>query len=192
MKIPDQPLHFLSRAEWRAWLQANHAAQPEAWLVLKRKSAPGPGLLYEEAVEEALCFGWIDGTGKKATGDTFYLRFSPRKPRSVWSISNQKRVERLAAQGLMAEAGLAAVRQAHENGEWEAAIRREDITNLPDDLSQALENSPAAQAGFAKLPASQKKQLLYWIASARTDATRCRRIQETVDMAASGRRWGES
>ena len=184
MKIPDQTYHFQNSAEWRLWLQENHATQPEAWLVLKRKYAAGPGLLYEEAVEEALCYGWIDGIGKKATSETFYLRFSPRKRRSIWSVSNQKRVERLSAQGKMTAAGLAAVREAQENGEWEAAIQREDTSNLPEDLRRALESDAQALANFEKLPASQKKQLLGWISGARTDKTRQKRIQQTVEMAA--------
>ena len=121
---------------------------------------------------------------KGAPGDFYYLRFSPRKPGSVWSVSNQQRVERLLAKGKMTEAGLAKVREAKENGEWEAAIRREDTSSLPEDLRQALEKLPDAQASFYQLPASQKKQTLYWLASAKTEATRQKRLRQIVDRAA--------
>jgi uncharacterized protein YdeI (YjbR/CyaY-like superfamily) len=184
MKFPDQPLHFHTRDEWRAWLQENHTAQKEAWLVILKKQVTSPGVFYEEAVEEAVCFGWIDGSMKPAAAEFYYLRFSPRKHGSVWSVSNQKRVERLIAQGRMTEAGMAKVREAKENGEWEAAIRREDTSSLPEDLKLALERDAEAQANFEKFPASQKKQLLYWIASAKTDKTRQKRIRETAEMAA--------
>ena len=185
MNIPSHPLRFQDRDEWRSWLQENHAAHKEAWLVILKNQTQRPGVYYEEAVEEAVCFGWIDGFMKGSAGDFYYLRFTPRKPGSVWSVSNQRRVERLTAQGKMTEAGLAKVRQAKENGEWEAAIRREDTSSLPEDLRQALEAHPEALAGFDQLPASQKKQTLYWLASAKTEATRLRRIQHIVVQVAS-------
>ena len=148
MHPPDHPLHFQNRDEWRGWLQVNHAAQKEAWLVILKNSVAGLGVYYEEAVEEAVCFGWIDGVMKSASAEFYYLRFSPRRRGSVWSASNQLRVERLIALGMMTEAGMAKVREAQESGEWEAAIRREDTTSLPGDLRQALESSPAALANF--------------------------------------------
>jgi uncharacterized protein YdeI (YjbR/CyaY-like superfamily) len=184
MKIPDQPLHFQDRDAWRQWLEENHAKENQAWLDILKNKAPGPGVHYEEAVEEAVCFGWIDGGMKGSAGDFYYLRFTPRKPGSVWSVSNQQRVERLIAQGKMTEAGMAKVREAIENGEWEAAIRREDTSSLPDDLREALEGHPGALAGFERPPASQKKQDLYWLASAKTEATRQKRIRQIVDRAA--------
>jgi uncharacterized protein YdeI (YjbR/CyaY-like superfamily) len=190
MKIPEQPLRFQDKDEWRAWLQENHATQKEAWLAIRKNNAAIPGVYYEEAVEEAVCFGWIDGIMKSMGTEFYYLRFSPRKPGSIWSVSNQKRVERLVAQGRMSEAGMAKVREARESGEWEAAVRREDITNLPEDLKEALRKNAGAQSNFEKLSASQKKQFLYWIASAKTEQTRQKRIQGTVEMVASNKRLG--
>jgi len=184
MKIPEQPLLFQDRDKWRFWLEQNHATQKEAWLVILKNRASRPGVYLEEAVEEAVCFGWIDSFMKGNAGDFYYLRFTPRKPGSLWSVSNQQRVERLLAQGKMTEAGLAKVREAKENGEWEAAIRREDTSSLPEDLRQALERHPDAQASFEQLPASQKKQTLYWLASAKTEATRQKRLRQIVDRAA--------
>jgi uncharacterized protein YdeI (YjbR/CyaY-like superfamily) len=181
MKIPDHPLHFQDRDDWRTWLERNHAVQAEAWVVILKNRSPRPGIYLEEAVEEAVCYGWIDSVMRGDPGGFYYLRFTPRKPGSVWSVSNIQRVERLAAQGKMAEAGLARVREAKANGEWEAAIRREDTSSLPEDLQQALEAHPGALAAFEKLPASQKKQDLYWLLSAKTESTRQRRIQHILD-----------
>jgi len=180
MRIPERLLHFQNSKEWRAWLQENQARGKEAWLVIKKNHAARTGVTYEEAVEEAVCFGWIDGIMKSVDAETYLLRFTPRKRGSIWSVSNQKRVGRLMEQGKMTEAGMAAVREAKESGEWEAAIRREDLTDLPEDLQEALGRNERAQANFEGLSASQKKQFLYWINSAKTAETRQRRIGETV------------
>lgn len=191
MNTPDQPHQFQNREAWRAWLQENHAARKEAWIVILKNHAPKNGIYYEEAVEEALCFGWIDGVMKSTPEAFYYLRFSPRKQNSTWSASNQKRVAQLIEQGRMTEAGLAKIREARENGEWDAAIRREDPSNLPDDLQKALAANAGAQANFEQYPASQKKQILYWIASAKMAKTRRARIQSVVEMAAQKKRFGE-
>jgi uncharacterized protein YdeI (YjbR/CyaY-like superfamily) len=185
MMIPDQRLHLQSKDEWRVWLQENHASEKEAWLVIRKTNTAKPGVSYEEAVEEALCFGWIDGIMTSIDAEHYRLRFSPRKRGSIWSVSNQRRVERLSAEGRMAETGLAKVREAQDNGEWEAAIRREDVSSLPEDLRVALGGNASAQANFDGLSPSQKRQFLYWIASAKTEKTRQRRIEKTVEMAAN-------
>jgi uncharacterized protein YdeI (YjbR/CyaY-like superfamily) len=190
MKTPEQPLSFSDRDEWRAWLQENHATQNETWLVILKVHAARPGVLYEEAVEEAVCFGWIDGLTKSADDRSYVQRFTPRKRGSTWSLSNIERVERLTAQGKMTEAGLAKVREAQENGEWEAAIRCEETSILPDDLNEALRKDAKALANFESYPASQVKMFLYWIASAKTEVTRHKRIQRTVQMAADNQRFG--
>ncbi len=190
MEIQSQPLHLPGKDEWRAWLQENHAAQKEAWLTIKKNHVTRPGVFYEEAVEEAVCFGWIDGNMHSVDAETYVLRFTPRKPGSIWSVSNQKRVERLIEQGRMTAAGLAAVQEAKQSGEWEAAIRREDTSSLPTDRAEALAGNPAAQANFERLSQSQRKQFLYWITSAKTDPTRRIRVEETVRMAAANQRLG--
>ena len=191
MKIPDRPLQFRNKDEWRAWLTENHATQKDAWLVILKNNVIKPGVYYKEAVEEAICFGWIDGVMKSVDAEFYYLRFSPRKRGSIWSVSNQIRVEQLIAQGRMTEAGMAKVREAKENGEWEAAIRREDTSSLPEDLGRALESHAEARANFGKFPASQKKQILYWLASAKTEKTRLKRIQEIVAMTVNNKQPGE-
>jgi uncharacterized protein YdeI (YjbR/CyaY-like superfamily) len=189
MQIPEAPLRLKNKDEWRAWLEENHAAQSEVWLAILKRSAPGPGVHYEEAVEEAVCFGWIDGLTKSLTGEHYVQRFTPRKRSSTWSVSNIARVERLIAEGRMTEAGMREVRRAQENGEWDAAIRREDVSSLPEDLVSALAGNPTAQANFEAYPASQKKMFLHWILSAKTEATRQKRVRQTVAMAEVNQRF---
>lgn len=186
MKAPLHPYHFKTPAEWRAWLQDHHAIEKEAWLVIRRAGSGHPGIYLDEAVEEALCFGWIDSVMKGVDEDRYYLRFTPRKPNSIWSVSNQLRVEKLIAEGRMAEAGMIKVRQARENGQWDAAQRREDVSTLPQDLAGALADNPQAQILFEALPASKKKQYIHWIDSARREETRHKRVQQTIRMVLSG------
>jgi uncharacterized protein YdeI (YjbR/CyaY-like superfamily) len=119
MRMPTNPLQVAGRDGWRSWLQANHAGEKEAWLLINKKHVAGPGVTYEEALDEALCFGWIDGLMHGVDADGYALRFSPRKPRSIWSESNKRRVQRLIELGRMTEAGMAAIRQAQQNGEWD-------------------------------------------------------------------------
>jgi uncharacterized protein YdeI (YjbR/CyaY-like superfamily) len=173
-----QTLLARSRQDWRAWLAANHRTAGEIWLLFFKKHSGLPGVALEEAVEEALCFGWIDSQLKRIDGEKHAVRFSPRKPGSVWSQSNKHRVERLIAQGRMTPAGLALVAAAKASGEWEQASLREDVTALPADLEAALAADPDAQAAFVRLSASQKKLLIFWVSDARRDETRRRRIHE--------------
>src|SRR5512136_3210078 len=139
MKPPSSPLHFYYRDDWRGWLQEHHVTSSETWLVIRKKHAGGEGLNYVEAVEQALCFGWIDGAMHSADAESYYLRFSPRQPGSIWSAANRKRAEWLIAQGRMEAAGLAKIEEAKENGQWEAAFQREDTASLPDELKAALQ-----------------------------------------------------
>lgn len=177
---------FASREAWRAWLEEHHATQKEAWLLISRKGASRRFLVLEEAVEEALCFGWIDGALKPINEEMYALRFCPRKPNSIWSVNNQRRVEKLIQEDRMTPAGLEKIIEAKETGEWDAAIVREDVSSVPDDLVQALENNDAWIA-FENWPASQKKQYLYWLETAKRMTTREKRIQAIVRMAKRGR-----
>jgi len=181
MKIPDQPLSFQNRDEWRSWLQENHTTVKVAWLVIRKKHVSPPGVYYDDAVEEALCFGWIDGSMKSATGDFFYLRFSPRTKSSIWSMSNIHRVEKLIAEGKMTEAGTQKVEEAKASGEWDAAIRREQVDIIPEDLKTALRKIDGALDTYQNLPDSRKKQYIYWLQSSKKDETKQRRIQKIID-----------
>jgi len=188
----DYLLYFTNRDAWRAWLEEHHATAKEAWLLHYKKHTGKPGLSLEEAVEEALCFGWIDSVLKPIDEEKYALRYSPRKKGSVWSETNKRRVRKLIKQGRMTEAGLAKVREAKANGEWRAAALREDTTNIPADLKQALKANPQARRSFDRLAPSHKKQVIHWITSAKTDTTRQRRIQETVRLVAEDKELGRS
>jgi uncharacterized protein YdeI (YjbR/CyaY-like superfamily) len=139
-----------------------------------------------EAVEEALCFGWIDGQLRRIDGESHALRFTPRGRRSVWAQSNKDRVERLIREGKMTPAGLAAVEAAKASGEWEAASAREDDQAVPEDLGRALRKAGTEEA-FMSMPPSHRKQYLYWVNEARRDETRQWRIVETVRRVREGR-----
>ena len=185
--IEDAPLvHADDRATWREWLEANHASESGAWLVTWRRGH-GPVLDYGEAVEEALCFGWVDSRGGKFDERRTKLYFAPRKPNSQWSASNKERVQRLIASGQMRAAGVAAIERAKENGSW-TALDEVEQGIVPTDLAAAFEaNSPAAER-FAAFPWSARREILVWIASAKRPGTRTARITETAVRAARNER----
>jgi len=175
------------RATWRAWLEANHARARGAWLVTWRPRTGRASLDYEAAIEEALCFGWVDSTAGRVDDDRGKLYFAPRKPRSAWAATNKARVERLIGDGRMAPAGLAAVERAKANGSWEIldAVERLEV---PEDLTAALELRPPAAVNFAAFPPSARKMLLGWVALARRPETRAARITEIAEAAARNER----
>jgi uncharacterized protein YdeI (YjbR/CyaY-like superfamily) len=175
------------RASWRAWLEEHHASAREIWLVLLKKHVREPCISLDAAVEEALCFGWIDGLLKRIDDRRHALRFTPRRPGGSWSALNKARVKRLERAGRMTEAGLAAVRAARRSGKWQAADARERVDEIPDDLAQALGAAPRAAAGFARFAPSHRKQYLHWIGEAKRSATRARRIAAVVVFAAQGK-----
>ncbi|GAA4012561.1 YdeI/OmpD-associated family protein [Allokutzneria multivorans] len=163
-------------AEWRAWLERNCRSSEEIWLIIHHKDSATPSVRYHEAIEQALCFGWIDGLHRKHGEDSSRLRFTPRGPRSTWSQLNRDRAARMVAQGLMTEHGQAAIDLARAKGTWELPF--------PDDLRHALADDEAAGANFAKFPPSSKRLILEWIAGAKKPETRQRRIERTTTLAA--------
>lgn len=189
MSALDDAPHFQAddRDTWRAWLEANHGTSRGVWLVTWRARSGRAGLDYEAAVEEALCFGWVDSTGGRVDEDRGKLYFARRKPRSAWAATNKARVERLIAQGRMTPAGLAAIEQAKANGSWEILDSVEQL-EVPDDLTAALAAHPPADANFAAFPPSARKQMLWWVVSARRPETRATRIQHVADAAARNER----
>jgi len=172
------------RATWRAWLEANHASARGVWLVSWRRGHGTP-IDYGEAVEEALCFGWIDSRGEVVDGRRSRLYFAPRTPSSAWSASNKERVARLVREGRMAPAGLAAIERARANGSWSLLDSVEQGV-VPDDLAAALAAHPPAADRFAAFTPSVRKQILAWIATARRPETRAARIRETAQRAQRG------
>ena len=187
--LDDAPLFQPEdRAAWRDWLQANHATARGVWLVSWRpRSGRPPAVDYEAAIEEALCFGWVDSTGGTLDDERGKLYFAPRKPRSPWAASNKARVERLIADGRMAPAGMAAIERAKANGAWEILDSSERL-EVPDDLAAALDGRPPAAANFAAFPPSTRKMLLGWVAVAQRPATRTARIAKVADAAARNER----
>jgi uncharacterized protein YdeI (YjbR/CyaY-like superfamily) len=170
-----------SRAEWRAWLQRHHTSADGVWLRFAKKHATTPSPSYNDAVEEALCFGWIDGLVRPCDSSCYEQRFTPRKPRSGWARSNKIRVERLMTQGLMTAAGLAAVSIARENGSW-TALDGVEALKVPLELRKALAANAVARTHWRGLSEGKRKQFLYRLASARRDETRARRVAEIVAM----------
>ncbi|MBM3147986.1 MAG: YdeI/OmpD-associated family protein, partial [Actinobacteria bacterium] len=163
------------RVEWRAWLTANHSGAREIWLLVGKKGSPEPSVTYDEAVEEALCFGWIDGQSKRWHEHRYAVRFTPRRPGSVWADSNKARVERLITAGRMTAAGLAVVEAARAHGDWDRLPPARDLDEVPADLQAALGADRAAGAGWGALPPSSRRRYVGWIIEARRPATRERR-----------------
>jgi uncharacterized protein YdeI (YjbR/CyaY-like superfamily) len=186
--LDDAPLvEVHDRDAWRRWLEANHATATGAWMVTWRPVTGRPTLDYEAAVEEALCFGWVDSTGGRVDDERGKLYFAPRKARSPWSASNKRRVARLIADGRMRPAGLAVIDQAKANGYWEILDSVERL-EVPPDLAAALDAQPPATATFGAFPASVRKQHLAWVALAGKPETRAGRIRTIAEKAARGER----
>ena len=185
MEIKDGVKTFCAkdRKSWRAWLIKHHEKEKSVWLIIYKKGAAKQSTSYAEAVEEALCFGWIDSKANKRDDESFYQFFAKRKPSSNWSKINKDRVRTLIDQGLMTPSGMAAIEQAKSNGKWEVL---DDIENLviPDDLRSMLAANEEAEVHFKAFPPSVKKGILEWILNAKTAATRDKRLQETVSLAA--------
>jgi uncharacterized protein YdeI (YjbR/CyaY-like superfamily) len=172
---------------WRAWLEANHENPDGVWLVLAKKGTTQPtSLAYEQALDEALCHGWIDGQVKRRDERTFRQRFTPRRARSMWSARNVAHVERLRTQGRMRAGGERAVRAAQDDGRWEAAYAGPRTIELPDDLAAALKAEPRAQAMFEILTSQNRYAVLLRIHAAKRSDTRARRIEQFVAMLARG------
>ncbi|HEX9645748.1 MAG TPA: YdeI/OmpD-associated family protein [Acidimicrobiia bacterium] len=171
-------------AGWRSWLEPNHGSSPGVRLVLTRKGGEVTGLTYEEAVDEAVCFGWIDGQGTKRDEGSYRVRFTPRTRRSQWSMRNVERVARLEAEAKMADAGRAAVEAAQADGRWEMAYAGPASAEVPEDLLAAIAEVPAAQAMFDVLTSQNRFALISRLGRLKTEAARRRRIDEFVAMLA--------
>ena len=175
-------IHPETRAAWRTWLASNHDSSKGVWLVSWRKHTGKDGPGYEDSVEEALCFGWIDSVARKLDDDRTMLWFSPRKAGSGWARPNKERVERLTAAGLMTPAGQRVIDVARADGSWS---RLDDVENLvvPDDLAAALDTRPPARQNWDAFPRSVRRSILQWIVLAKRDTTRAVRIEETARLA---------
>lgn len=190
MKEVHTPESFADRDAWRAWLAENHEVEKELWLIFHKRHTGRSGLTYVEALEEALCFGWIDGIVRRIDGEKHMIRFSPRRGNSIWSQRNKRRVGRLIREGRMTPAGLARIKEAKANGQWVKAAMREDTTVVPAELAQALAGNEKARLNFESLAPSYRRQFIYWVASAKRDETRRKRIDGTIDLLIRNKRLG--
>jgi uncharacterized protein YdeI (YjbR/CyaY-like superfamily) len=174
-------------AAWGAWLARQHATSDGVWLALaKQGGQPPTRLRYQEALEEALCFGWIDGQVRRHDAHSYRQRFTPRRKRSAWSKRNVELAERLIDEGRMKPAGKAAIDQARSDGRWEAAYAGSATIEVPDDLAEALAAEPKAAAMFATLTSQNRYAILYRLATAKRPDTRSRRLTTFVEMLARG------
>lgn len=187
-KLDDlERVHLETRDQWREWLATHHGSSPGIWLVTWRKGAGPPVLGYDDIVEEALCFGWVDSRPGKVDDRRTRILVTPRKPGSSWSRPNKERVERLAAAGLLAPAGQAAVEAAQADGSWSRLDAVEDLV-VPDDLAAAFDAEPGSREQWDAFPRSARRGILEWIVTAKRPATRARRVEETAQLAARGER----
>jgi uncharacterized protein YdeI (YjbR/CyaY-like superfamily) len=173
--------HADSAGTWRDWLAAHCDTEREVWLVIYHAGCGTPSPRYHEAIEQALCFGWIDSHHRKRDADSSVLRFTPRGPRSTWSALNRERATRMIETGLMTARGQAVIDRAKQLGTW-------DVDSVPLDLRVALTGNAAADYHFSRFPPSSRRLILEWIGAAKKPETRSRRITETVALAAAGLR----
>ena len=196
MKIPEQDYkatHPKTRGQWRKWLEKNHSTAPGIWMIYYKKETGKRKFDMPDAVEEALCFGWIDSVAQKLDDERSMQKFTPRKPKSIWSKINKKRIEKLIEQKLMKPAGLATIERAKENGSWDTLNSSDlhtDNNSMPDDLEKALSKNKKALANFLAFPPSYRKRFLFWIDSAKTPLTKAVRIKQTLLMAAANKKPG--
>ena len=171
---------FRDRNAWREWLQINHSTESEVWLVYYKVHVKKESIQYNEAVEEALCFGWIDSQVRRIDDEKYMQRYTPRRDDSNWSTSNKARVRKLIQQGLMTQAGLEKIEIAKRNKAWDRLTEIEEEMRVPDDLAAAFSANPTAESNYNNLAPSHKKQYLWWLKSTKQAATRQKRIREII------------
>jgi len=184
-------LHARDRDEWRAWLEKNHAVETEVWLVFCRKHTGQPGIPYDDAVEEALCFGWIDSIIQRMDDEKYVRKFTPRKDDSKWSVLNKRRAARMIEEGRMTETGLAKLNYSgNEDDYGRTPQRKTQELVIPQYFKQALMGSRKAWENFNDLAPSYRRRYLLWISDAKTDETRERRLAEATQLLAANKKLG--
>jgi len=183
-------LLFKNKKEWRKWLEKNHTKFKEIWLIHYKKSSNKKNITHFDAVEEALCFGWIDSTLKKIDEERYILRYSQRKNKSVWSKINKETAERMIMQGKMTRAGLEKINLAKKNGFWKTAYTNKIIEKLPSDLKKSLISDKIAWENFQNFANSYRNMYIGWVKNAKTDETRTKRINEVVKRSGENKKPG--
>ncbi len=181
-QVPENSIHPQTQAKFRVWLMEHHQQNEGVWLINYKKATGKPRMAYDEIVEEALCFGWVDSKPNKLDEERSMLWLAPRKQGSGWSKLNKERVAKLTAQGLMRPAGLEKVEAAKQDGSW-SALDAVEALEIPDDLETALATYTSARQHFEAFPRSVKRSILEWIANAKRPVTREKRVQETASLA---------
>lgn len=172
-----------TQADWRAWLQENHLSKQSVWLIYYKKKSKIPSISWSEAVDEALCFGWIDSTARPIDDEKYMQFFTKRKPNSVWSKINKDKVEKLIATGKMSQAGFESIEKAKQNGSWTILDEVEELI-IPDDLEAAFQANEGSKDFFMSLSKSVRKAILQWLVLAKQQTTRQKRINEIAELAA--------
>ncbi len=179
-----------NRVQWRAWLENNHANEAEVWLVFLKQHTGNPNVSYNDAVEEALCFGWIDGLKRTIDEDRYMHRFTPRKERSKWSKLNKERAQRMLKAGQMAPAGEKSIKMAKKNGRWIEPTSARTNFSIPREFDAQLKRNKKAATFFDSLAPSYQQQYIAWIATAKRPETRKRRLDEAIKLLYRGEKLG--
>jgi uncharacterized protein YdeI (YjbR/CyaY-like superfamily) len=183
-------LYVINRDEWRDWLSANHATEVGIWLIFYKKKSSMPTIMYEAAVEEAICFGWIDSIIKKIDTVRYARKFTPRSDKSNWSPLNKKRANKMIREGRMTEVGLAKIKAAKKTGLWDKDSRPQISLDIPPEFAKALACNQKAKDNFDKLAPSYRKYYIAWISVAKMPETQKRRIDESIALLEQGKRLG--
>jgi len=183
---PPDPRHFATQRAFEAWLRKNHASSEGVWLLIAKPGAEEPSVTYQQAVDSALCYGWIDGQKKALDAQHWLQRFTPRRARSLWSKTNRTKAEALIESGRMQPSGLAEVDRARSDGRWDTAYDGARTAVVPPDLERALDARPEARAFFARLDGANRYAVLWRVQTAKRAETRSRRIETLVEMLARG------
>jgi len=174
-------LYVADRLAWRSWLRRHHDRHPGVWLIFYKRRTGKISIPYDDAVEEALCWGWVDSRIMRIDSEMFARRFTPRRPGSKWSPYNVERARRMIDEGRMMEAGLVQVREAEKRGIWSPPQSRSHNLQMPSFLSDAISSDSRAQANFKRMARSYRDQFVAWVANAKTEATRKKRVTETLE-----------
>ena len=186
----SEELFVTNRDEWRAWLKRNNGIAKQVWLIYYKKHTGKPSISYDDSVEQAICFGWIDGVMKRLDDERCARKFMPRRSKSRWSELNKKRAEKMMEVGWMTEAGLARIKEAKESGEWfRAPLSRKELV-VPTFIQDALARNKKASANFNKLANSHKRQYVGWVSSAKREETRKRRLAEVLSVLEQNKKLG--
>jgi uncharacterized protein YdeI (YjbR/CyaY-like superfamily) len=185
--LPENATHPNTRSQWRTWLSKNHTRKEGVWLVLWKQASGKVQMGYDESVEEALCFGWIDSKPRKLDEFRSMLWFAPRKAKTGWSRPNKIRIERAISEGIMTSAGLAKIEAAKKDGSWSSLDQVEEL-QIPEDLAAEFKKHPPSADNFEAFPRSVKRGILEWILNAKRPETRATRILETATLAAKNER----